>query len=117
MKWLWSLKNSGEKIVKLSEIMHKVAIVFSVLLTLIAEIVFVVKWFFDITYYIRYGQAVWGYCFNGILMMVLILVSGFLIALSSWIYSLFLHAFGTIAENSEAMLYIQLEKDEKAKTE
>ncbi len=96
--------------------MHKVAIVFSVLLTLIAEIVFVVKWFFDIPYYIRYGHVL-GYCFNGILMMVLILVSGFFVALSSWIYSLFLHAFRTIAENSEAMLYIQLEKDEKAKTE
>lgn len=117
MNWLWSLKNSGEKIVKLSEITHRVAIVLSVLLTIIAEIVFVFKWFFDIPYYIRYSENILGYCFNGILMMLMILISGFLIAFSSWIYNLFLHAFGTIAENSEAMLYLQLEKDEKSKTE
>ncbi len=74
----------------------------------VAEMIRIIPYIgFDMGYFLKIMFNV------GIIPAVLLALAAFLIVLISWINSLFMDAFGSIAENTEELLYYNTEKYEQ----
>ena len=115
MRWLWSLEDSGRKIQRLAQVLQIFAVVIFVLSVVAAGIWTIVCMgkVSDIIGSYYFSTYIGEYITGWFLGVISIIGGGFLFAIYSLVTNLFIHAFGSLAENVEAILYNAVEKDIK----